>query len=254
MVQNPGSSVFSIAIGRIPLNLVFAEPTLGQKAAARYASFQTSGDGFPVFVYSSEPLRAGAPGLAFSLNGATLRLTESAAYAAGVTNEYLLDSLLRVLLSQKLLDASGFLLHACTVVRDGRAYVFTGRSGAGKSTIARHAPQGAALTDEISLIRRLGSVWHAFGTPFWGEFQAGSVNEHYPLAGIYALVQARENRLEALAPKDAVRALLPNVLFFSRQPAERAALLQVVADLASSLPVATLRFTREITFWEELAA
>src|SRR5256885_3293464 len=87
-----------------------------------------------------------------------------------------------MLLSWALLPDVGFLLHAATVLRNGKAYVFFGRSGTGKSTVAALSPLGSVLTDEISLLKRIDGQWHAFGTPFWGEFRAAGTNRSAPVA------------------------------------------------------------------------
>lgn len=193
-----------------------------------------------------------AAGFNFSLHGAALRITSVEARLTRVNSEFTLDSLIRVLLSVKLAERAGFLLHAATVVRDSRAYVFTGRSGAGKSTIAAMAPAGSALTDEISLLRFAHGGWYAYGTPFWGEFRAAGANRRFPVAGIYSLAQAQENRIEPLSPGQALRALLPNVLFFSRKKHHADALLRALAALVGSVPVGRLHFLRDASFWQVL--
>ena len=49
----------------------------------------------------------------------------------------------------------GFLVHAASAVRNGRAFVFAGVSGHGKTTLARLAPPDVTLlTDEISYVGR----------------------------------------------------------------------------------------------------
>jgi hypothetical protein len=69
-------------------------------------------------------------------------------------NRYAIDGVLRILHSLILAREGGFLVHAASVVRNGRAFVFAGISGAGKTTIARLAPPDVTLlTDEISYIR-----------------------------------------------------------------------------------------------------
>src|SRR4029077_10511811 len=150
----------------------------------------------------------------YVLDDASLELGASIAEFHGVRHEYALDSLLRILLTAVLLPRHGFLLHAASVVRDGRAYIFAGRSGAGKSTVASLSPAGSVLTDEISLLRFTDGRWQAHGTPFWGEFRAQGRNQHYPLAGVYSLVQAPEDRVQSISKKEILRALLPCVLFF----------------------------------------
>lgn len=147
----------------------------------------------------------------------------------------------------------GFLLHAATVLRGHHTYVFTGHSGAGKSTVASLSPPGSVLTDEISLLRSPENDWHAYGTPFWGEFHAEGANTHAPIKGIYVLVQAPENRVERISCRDAVRAMLPNVLFFSRDLDATDGLLRLLAGVAQQIPCYKLFFRRESSFWEVIA-
>jgi len=69
-------------------------------------------------------------------------------------NPYSIDSVLRILHSLFLAREGGFLLHAASAIRNGRAYLFAGVSGAGKTTLCRLAPPDVVLlTDEISYVR-----------------------------------------------------------------------------------------------------
>jgi hypothetical protein len=72
-------------------------------------------------------------------------------------NPYAIDGVLRILHSLILAREGGFLVHAASAVRNGRAFVFAGVSGAGKTTLARLAPPDVTLlTDEISYVRDTG--------------------------------------------------------------------------------------------------
>jgi hypothetical protein len=69
-------------------------------------------------------------------------------------NPYAIDGVLRILHSLILAREGGFLVHAASAVRNGRAFLFSGVSGAGKTTISRLAPPDVLLlTDEISYVR-----------------------------------------------------------------------------------------------------
>ncbi len=71
-------------------------------------------------------------------------------------NPYAIDGLLRILHSLMLASTGGFLVHAASAVRNGRAYVFAGVSGTGKTTLARLAPPDVTLlTDEISYVKKV---------------------------------------------------------------------------------------------------
>ena len=246
---------FELSIGCVPFRLQMSDAQLFGAASARYAAF-TDAVAQPTTIalndgatYDGELADFG-----YEFEGAALRASSSGIRFDGVTNQFALDSLLRVLLSWKLLGYRGFLLHAATVVRNGKAYIFTGRSGAGKSTVASLSPEGSVLTDEISLLRRENGEWRAYGTPFWGEFRAAGSNTSAPVAGIFRLLQAAENRVEALRPVAILRAILPNVLFFSAEPEANRQLLAILSQAATEIAGYRLAFRKNATFWEVLPA
>ena len=255
------SEHLSISIGNIPLRFHIPEDALRQKAHKRYAEFVREDPGaLPIFV-NTVPAEHGrnVSGecdndlFAFTWERSALFLARCNAQFHDVRHEYGLDSLTRILLSVLLAPECGFLLHAATVLRNQRAYVFTGKSGAGKSTVAGLSPAGSVLTDEISLLKFVDGEWHAFGTPFWGEFRAAGANVHAPIAGIYFLNQALTDRVEAISARTAVRALLPNTLFFSRDARMTGSLLRVLTDFVQSVPCNRLFFRKDYQFWSVLA-
>jgi hypothetical protein len=249
----------NISIGRVPLSLVIPGPHLWEKALSRYREFAANSEvGLPVVLRSDAQSDARPvpddPNFSYVLDDASLRLDSSGAEFHGVRHEYALDSLIRILLTMVLLPQRGFLLHAATVVRDGRAYVFMGRSGAGKSTVASLSPAGTVLTDEISLLRFSDGCWQAYGTPFWGEFRAAGQNEHYPIAGVYALVQSAEDRVESLTTKEVIKALLPCVLFFTPTVEANQDMLRLMLQFVTQVPCYRLHFRRDDGFWKVVAA
>src|SRR5262249_45834634 len=143
-----------VLIGSLPLRLSSRDSSLLTAAAKRYQGFQhTEKNRFSIDV-DREPANSGASdAFVCDFEGARVSASSSRVHFSGVRHEYALDSLLRMFLSWALLPQDGFLLHAASVVKNGQAYVFVGRSGAGKSTVASFSPQGSVLTDEISLIK-----------------------------------------------------------------------------------------------------
>jgi hypothetical protein len=249
------TQTLEFSIGSVPFRVSFPNDILYHSAAARYAAFQGGdGDPFPIRVFDSDEPAQGASDFSYDWQEARLHCRAGEAVFSGVRNEYAFDSLLRILFSWILLPRTGFLLHAATVVRNGRAFIFTGRSGAGKSTLASLAPEGSVLTDEISLLRFEEGGWRAYGTPFWGEFHAGDVNTSAPIADIFRLVQAPENRVAPLRQAELLRALLPNVMFFSAQPAAHRRLLEILGRAVEKIPGHDLEFRKDRTVWEVLPA
>ncbi len=256
-IEQSSGQQFELSIGRIPLRLHVSDDQLFSKASKRYQAFAASeNEPFAIYLKNSFAAHEASPEFAydFELHQAAVRAFTEESQFVGASNPYTLDCLLRILLTWMLLPRAGFLLHAATVIREGRAYLFTGKSGAGKSTVASLAPEGSVLTDELSLLRREDGVWRAYGTPFWGEFRSGDMNTSAPIAGIFRLVQAEKNCATPLRPVEFLRAMIGNVLFFSRQPADSQRLLDIVSLAAQELPGYTLEFRRDRTFWEALPA
>jgi hypothetical protein len=166
-------------------------------------------------------------------------------------NPYSIDTVLRIVHTLVLAREGGFLLHAASAVRKGKAFVFAGVSGAGKTTLSRLAPPDAdVLTDEISYVRKEAGGYYAYGTPFAGELARAGENLRAPLECIYLLNQGAENRVSSMGKAEAARGILANVLFF----AEDAALVQAVflsaLDLVERVPVRRLTFLPETAVWE----
>jgi len=246
---------FELSIGCVPLCLQMSDARLFDAASERYAAFtQASARPITIALNKDGPVGSVPAEFGYEFEGAALRAFSSDVHFDGIRNQYALDSLLRVFLSWKLLEHQGFLLHAATVIREGKAYIFTGRSGAGKSTVATLSPQGSVLTDEISLLRRENGVWRAYGTPFWGEFKAAGSNSSAPVAGIFRLLQATENRVAVLRPMATLRTLLPNVLFFSAEAEANRRLLEILSQAATEIAAYNLSFRKNPTFWEVLPA
>jgi hypothetical protein len=169
-------------------------------------------------------------------------------------NPYSIDSVLRILHTLLLTSEAGFLVHAASVVRNGRAFLFAGVSGAGKTTIAKLAPPDAILlTDEISYVRRQQGQYYAFGTPFTGELARLGENLRAPLAAVYLLAKGPENTIEPMTVADASCALLRNILFFARDDELSTLVFQAACDCVCRLPVSRLTFVPDARVWELVA-
>jgi hypothetical protein len=142
-------------------------------------------------------------------------------------------------------------LHAASAIRNGKAFLFAGVSGAGKTTIARLAPEDATLlTDEISYVRKPGNVYAACGTPFTGELQKLGENISAPIAALYLLAKGPANRIEPVPAAEAARALLTNILFFAKDQEMIGALLQSACEFVGRIPVSRLTFVPDSRVWE----
>ncbi len=166
-------------------------------------------------------------------------------------NPHSIDSILRIVHTLVLSKQGGFLVHAASAVRNGRAFLFAGVSGAGKTTIARLAPGNATLlTDEISYVREQDGGYSAFGTPFTGELAKVGDNICAPIAALYLLAKGPKNQIEPLAHAEAGRALLANILFFAADAELVKLVFASACEFVSRVPVYRLTFVPDTRVWE----
>jgi hypothetical protein len=166
-------------------------------------------------------------------------------------NPYAVDSVLRIVHSLILAGQGGFLVHAASAIRGGRAFLFAGISGAGKTTISRLAPSDVTLlTDEISYVRSDGNGYRACGTPFAGELAKVGENESAPVSRLFLLEKGTENRIEAIPAPEAARLLLKNILFFAEDAELVELVFQSACEFVERVPVRRLTFAPDQRVWE----
>ena len=164
---------------------------------------------------------------------------------------YAIDAVLRIVHSLILARQGGFLVHAASAIRHGKAFLFSGISGAGKTTISRLAPPDATLlTDEISYVRRQGNRYLACGTPFAGELARVGENQSAPLSALFLLEKGLQNRIEPVGATEAVQRLLRNILFFADDPALVELVFQSACEFASLVPIRRLVFVPDQRVWD----
>ena len=131
------------------------------------------------------------------------------AWADGVCEAPLRYPLDQILSWGLLARLGGALLHAAVAVKDGRGRVFTGRSGAGKSTISALLRDAGwrILNDDRVVVFRRGGEWRVAGTPWHGSGRFAEAAE-VPLDGIHFLGKSAECRSEDLSAAQARLALL----------------------------------------------
>lgn len=267
----PATYDMDIGIGGLWVRLRTDSPTFVAEMAGRFAGFL--GDvAQPDHVFdveltpfpddNSEPVDAHAGTVQVTRDGPLWQVRRGDFFAEWdprtrhgharmMPSPYSLDSVIRILHTLILAEQGGMLMHASSVAHGGRAWVFTGVSGAGKTTISRLAPPDAhILTDEMSFIRPQDGHYLAHGTPFSGELGRPGENLHAPLAGVFLLAQGADNRIDPLSPTEAVRALMANILYFARDDALTARVFDNAIALAARVPVRRLTFAPDARVWD----
>ena len=166
-------------------------------------------------------------------------------------NPYSVDAVLRIIHTIVLAQEGGFLLHSASAVRGGRAFLFSGVSGAGKTTISRLAPPDVTLlTDEVSYVRREAEGYRAFGTPFAGELARVGENVSAPIAALYLLEQGPLNRIDPVPTSEATQRIMRNILFFAEDPGLVGRVFEAASEFVATVPVRRLTFFPDPRVWE----
>ncbi len=157
---------------------------------------------------------------------------------------------LRWFLPPALLSHGALIAHSAAIIgRDGRAHVFLGHSGAGKSTVASLAAGRPVLGDDINLIR-IGDLAATVEPALLGQarFDATRLDRPVQVAGFYWLSQSAKVEARALAPGELARALVHTFLLSDGALAPR--LMECLVPLVRLVPGFELSFRKDTDFWE----
>ncbi len=155
-----------------------------------------------------------------------------------------LNSMLRIAFAQSVLSRDGISLHASAVAADGKAWLFLGKSGTGKSTHARlwlrNIPGARLLNDDNPTVRLVDGKAIAFGTPWSGKTPCYR-NESYPVGGIVRLVRGDADIFTKKDEVGGLVALLPSCSVVHSDAALQSRLCDTLARIAGTVPVGELR-------------
>lgn len=132
-------------------------------------------------------------------------------------------------------------VHSSAIVCNGRAVLFLGESGTGKSThtrLWRENIDGAVLlNDDSPFIGFVDGRATAFGAPWSGKTPCYK-QEQYPIAAIVRLSQAPHNTIRPLRSVHAIGALLPSLTpAFGYDDELQDRMLATLSKIISQVPV-----------------
>ncbi len=143
-----------------------------------------------------------------------------------------------------LLLHDGLMLHSSAVELDGKAYLFSGPCGMGKSTHTRlwqeAFPNARVFNDDKPALRRLDGKWYAYGTPWCGK-DGININLKAPIAGICFLQRGKQNEIRRLSPIEATAGIISQTLNTFKTERGLDVMIGIVEKLATEIPVFELR-------------
>ena len=161
----------------------------------------------------------------------------------GIPTRHFSDEYLETLavyrkIAEQMLQYDTFLFHGSVVAVDGEGYLFTAKSGTGKSTHTafwrqEFGPRAVMVNDDKPLLQiKDGKVW-ACGTPWDGKHRLSS-NTRVPLKCICILERGEENEIAVISPRQALPMLLQQS-YRSHNPESAARLLTLLDKLSGAV-------------------
>ncbi len=141
----------------------------------------------------------------------------------------------------KLLDFDGFMLHASAVAYENKAYLFSARSGTGKSTHAElwkkyfGADKAVIINDDKPAIRLMDNSFFVYGTPWSGKSDK-NLNIKVPLRSIVFIERSETNRIDRIDNKQAI-GLIMNQTLRPKQIEKMDKLFDLLDKLLATVPI-----------------
>lgn len=136
-------------------------------------------------------------------------------------------------------------LHASYIENGGKAVLFSGPSGMGKSTQAdlwKKCRDANVINGDRALIQKQNDIFYAHGLCYAGT-SGICKNVSLPLNAIVVLEQSEQNYIKKLRGGESLKALLPQCSYHKDNKSEMDVLTSVLAELLTEIPVYRLSCT-----------
>lgn len=149
------------------------------------------------------------------------------------------------------IEAGGFFLHACGVVKENKAYLFYGPSGSGKSAVASLSPELGVLSGDLILIFPAEGDYLASSTPFWGSMsRALKTKGSYTIKGCFHLVKSTETEIKKIDNIKAMTTIFSSSLFGAFNSKRSLKLFDNIKDFVKKKEVNELILPLKPVFWD----
>ena len=139
--------------------------------------------------------------------------TEGDVYYSG-RRFYVVNNSLMMMYTFITSDKLTTLFHSSVVSYQGKAYMFLGKSGTGKSTHSqlwlKHIEGTELVNDDNPVVRIIEGEARVYGSPWSGKTPCYR-NVNYPIGGIVKLKQAPHNKIRRMKPVEAYVALAMSI-------------------------------------------
>lgn len=264
--MNPNYDQYNLAIAGLAVQLHIYQPEVAAIAEKRYRWFFDQ-DTEPCMVcdihldsrnnnrassdlsvkFTADGLRIDSP----EVNGEINLHTGHAVMRCLTTQcESVIDYFLRMVFALLIYEAGGLMLHGAGIIRSGKALVFFGHSGSGKTTVSQLSGEENVLNDDLLMLMPGDKGWRVAATPFWNPTQVRPTARQANLGGIFRLVQDKRVFLRPARSAEALAELISAVPILNADSQRMPVILERLAQLHAGYPMQFLHFLPDDSFWQ----
>ena len=165
---------------------------------------------------------------------------EGDVYYTGVQRLFMVNNGLMMMYTLATSNKMTTLFHSSVVSCQGKAYMFLGKSGTGKSTHSqlwlKHIEGTELVNDDNPVVRIIDGEARVYGSPWSGKTPCYR-NIDYPISGIVKLKQAPKNEIRRMKPVEAYVALAMSISGMRWKKQMGDGLHQTENQLTATVPV-----------------
>ena len=149
----------------------------------------------------------------------------------------------------EVLQRDAFMMHGAVIEYEGKGYVFTAKSGTGKTTHIRlwkklFGNENVTIVNgDKPILRFVDGKVYAYGTPWCGK-EGYNTNVRVPVAGICFLERAEQNSIKKISDEEAIPKLFSQIMI--HDSAHLAKQLELVDALLNKVSTYTLKCNMDV--------
>lgn len=163
---------------------------------------------------------------------------------------FLIEQFLRVVTAISVFRSGSLFVHSAGLLRNGKGYLFSGYSGAGKTTICRISHDCQVLNDDLVILYPGEHKWTINATPFSNPTQVQPGNGSGPLDMIVHLKQAPLHEIRSVPFHEALSKLISHAPVISAAPQFSEELFKRCLEIIQKTETCELSFTPDDGFWQ----
>ncbi len=123
-----------------------------------------------------------------------------------------LDTVIKFAFVASAIRKNGFFIHAAATEYNNIGWLFPGKSGAGKTTLAEEMKSHRILTDEMALILKYDNNWYVYGSPFSAAHSDENSANGAPVGAVIYIRKSKRLALETLESSFGAFELLKHII------------------------------------------